>query len=117
MLKKIILKNKSSDNNVSWGSANHVNEFYQLKKKFKFFLIEDACHAIGSNYIINKKKYNVGSSTHSDLCVFSLHAIKTITTGEGGIICTNNKLLFDKIISLKSHGIKRDIKKDIGNMM
>ena len=93
------------------GSANHVNEFYQLKKKFKFFLIEDACHAIGSNYIINKKKYNVGSSTHSDLCVFSLHAIKTITTGEGGIICTNNKLLFDKIISLKSHGIKRDIKK------
>ena len=47
------IKNKSSDN-VSWGSANHVNEFYQLKKNSNS-LIEDACHAIGSNYIINKK--------------------------------------------------------------
>ena len=90
------------------GAGNHLQNFYNLKNKYKFFLIEDACHALGSKYLFNKKKHTIGSSKHSDICVFSLHAIKAITTGEGGIVCTNNKNLFKEINLLKSHGIKRD---------
>ena len=89
------------------GAGNHLQNFYNLKNKYKFFLIEDACHALGSKYLFNKK-HTIGSSKHSDICVFSLHAIKAITTGEGGIVCTNNKNLFKEINLLKSHGIKRD---------
>ena len=93
------------------GSPNNVIGFFKLKKNYNFFLIEDACHALGSKYFVDNKKFFIGSSRHSDICIFSLHAIKTITTGEGGIVCTNNKTLFEKVKSLKSHGIFRNLKK------
>jgi len=82
-------------------------EFYKLKKKYKCNLIEDACHAIGGKYSVNNKKYNVGSCKHSDLCVFSFHPVKTITTGEGGAITTNNKKYAERIKLLRNHGIEK----------
>lgn len=89
------------------GDPGNVTEFFKLKKRFKCFLIEDACHALGSEYLYNKKKYKVGSAKHVDLSTFSFHPIKTITTCEGGAVTTNNKLLFKKISLFKSHGIVR----------
>ena len=50
----------------------------------------------------------MGSCTYSDISVFSLHPVKTITTGEGGIISTNNKKIYDKSVLLRSHGIIRN---------
>ena len=82
--------------------------FYKLKKKYKCVLIEDACHALGSKYKHNNKNYHVGSCKHSDLCVFSFHPVKPITTGEGGAITTNNKSFAKKISLLRSHGILRN---------
>ena len=94
------------------GTPDNIKNFYYLKKKYRFFLLEDACHALGSQYIYNGKIYNVGSCKHSDICVFSLHPLKTITSGEGGIVTTNNLNIFKRLIKLKNNGIdKRDYKK------
>jgi dTDP-4-amino-4,6-dideoxygalactose transaminase len=91
------------------GFPENVLEFYKIKKKFNCFLIEDACHALGAKYYNQKKKHlYVGSCKHSDISTFSLHPVKTITAGEGGIITTNNKNFFKKILLLRSHGIVKD---------
>lgn len=89
------------------GYPLNILNFYKIKNKFKCFLIEDACHALGAKYKISDKYYKIGSCKHSDIAVFSLHPVKTITAGEGGIICTNNLKLHNKILLLRSHGIKR----------
>ena len=91
------------------GFPENIREFYLIKKKLKCFLIEDACHALGASYKINKKKYLIGSCKHSDICTFSLHPIKTITSGEGGLVTTNNNLLAQRLKLLRSHGIDRKI--------
>ena len=89
------------------GYPENVNEFFKIKKKYKCLLIEDACHALGAKYKLGKSIFNIGSCVHSDFCVFSLHPVKTITSGEGGIVITNNKNLSEKIKLLRSHGIKK----------
>jgi len=90
------------------GYPENVIEFYKIKKKYKFYLIEDACHALGAKYFYNKKYIPIGSCKHSDISTFSLHPVKTITSGEGGIVTTNSTLIYDQIILLRSHGIEKD---------
>jgi dTDP-4-amino-4,6-dideoxygalactose transaminase len=90
------------------GYPENVVEFYKIKKKFNCYLIEDACHALGSKYLFNKNFLPVGSCKHSDISTFSLHPVKTITSGEGGLITTNNKTFYNRILSLRSHGINKD---------
>ena len=87
------------------GSPDNVLGFYRLKKKYKCYIIEDACHALGASYADNKKINFIGSCAHSDICTFSFHPLKSITSGEGGIITTNNKTLSKKIKLLRSHGL------------
>jgi len=87
------------------GYPRNINGFYNLKKKYKTYLIEDACHAFGSKYKFNDKYFSLGSCKHSDISTFSFHPLKTITTGEGGLITTNKVTLYNKIKSLRSHGI------------
>ena len=89
------------------GYPENVIEFYKIKKKFNCYLIEDACHALGSKYLHNKKYLSIGSCKHSDIATFSLHPVKTITSGEGGLVTTNNKDLAKKIFLFRSHGIER----------
>lgn len=89
------------------GFPENVIEFYKIKKKFNCYLIEDACHALGSKYLHNKKYLSIGSCKHSDIATFSLHPVKTITSGEGGLVTTNNKALANKIFLFRSHGIER----------
>jgi UDP-4-amino-4,6-dideoxy-L-N-acetyl-beta-L-altrosamine transaminase len=90
------------------GYPENVFEFYKIKKKFNCFLIEDACHALGAKYRHNSKDIYIGSCKHSDIAVFSLHPVKTITSGEGGLITTNDSYLAKKIFLLRSHGIKKN---------
>tara|TARA_Y100000996_G_C22547771_1_gene652529 strand:+ start:1526 stop:2701 length:1176 start_codon:yes stop_codon:yes gene_type:complete len=89
------------------GSPQNVLEFYKLKKKYNFFLIEDSCHALGSSYKFKNRQIKIGSCLHSDISTFSLHPVKTITSGEGGFLSTNSKLLSRKFKLLRSHGIDR----------
>ena len=76
-----------------------------LRNKYKFDIIEDASHALGANYKSGEK---VGSCKYSLATVFSLHPVKIIASGEGGIITTNNKKFYEKLISLRSHGMIRE---------
>ena len=92
------------------GFSENTIEFHQLKKKYKYKIIEDACHAYGSSYIYKKKIYKVGECKHCDLSTFSFHPLKTITTGEGGLVSTNSKKYYDRLNNLRSHGIKRNPK-------
>lgn len=68
------------------------------------YIIEDAAHAIGSDY----KDTKVGSCKYSDMTVFSFHPVKTITTGEGGAVTTNNKDLYEKLLAFRAHGMHKD---------
>ena len=79
------------------GSPYNINKFYNIKKKFNSYMIEDACHALGSKYKINSKIFSIGSCKHSDISTFSFHPLKTITTGEGGVVTTNNNKFAKKI--------------------
>ncbi len=92
------------------GYPENVEKFYLLKKKYKFSIIEDACHALGSEYKCNKKFVKIGSCKHSDICTFSMHPVKTITTGEGGLVTTNNLEISKKIKLFRNHGIIRKSK-------
>ena len=90
------------------GSPERNIELFKLKKKFKCFMIEDACHALGSYYSYLGKKFKIGSNKHSDISVFSFHPVKTIATGEGGCVTTNSEKIFNKIKSFCDHGINRN---------
>ena len=86
-----------------------------IKKKFSEFqknkikVLEDACHALGSSYKY-EKKFKIGSCKFSDISTFSLHPVKNITSGEGGIITTNDKKIYNKIKILRNHGIIKNNK-------
>jgi len=84
------------------GQPVQLNEIHALAKKYSLVVIEDAAHALGSTY----KGKRIGSL--SDMTMFSFHPVKHITTGEGGIITTNNKEYYNKLIQFRSHGITRD---------
>lgn len=84
------------------GHPCEMDTILKIAKKHKLIVIEDACHALGATYR-NKKIGNIG-----DMTVFSFHPVKSITTGEGGAILTNNNKFYQKLISLRSHGIKKD---------
>ena len=88
------------------GSSCNMKEIYALSKEFGFKILEDASHAIGG------KLYGepVGNCKYSDICVFSFHPVKIITTAEGGVASTNNSYLARKMYELRSHGITKDPK-------
>jgi UDP-4-amino-4,6-dideoxy-N-acetyl-beta-L-altrosamine transaminase len=88
-----------------------ISAIDKIAKKNKLKIIEDACHALGAKYKYNGKWVKVGSCVQSDMTVFSFHPVKSITTGEGGAITTNNKEYYEKLIMLRQHGITKDSSK------
>ncbi len=95
------------------GHSSDMEKIYKLKKKYKFNLIEDSCHALGGKY----KNIRVGSSKFSDISTFSFHPVKPITTAEGGMITTNNKYIFEKLILYRTHGIHKNSKKFLNHSL
>jgi len=92
---------------LNGGYPENVKNFFDIKRKYKFFIIEDACHALGAEYKYKKKFVKVGSCTHADISTFSMHPLKTITSGEGGIVTTNNSKISRSINLYRNHGILR----------
>jgi len=89
------------------GQPCDMKEIRALSKQYGFFVIEDASHAVGAKY---QEKF-VGSCEFSDICVFSFHPVKIITTMEGGMALTNNSEWAEKMRMLRSHGITNDPEK------
>jgi len=88
------------------GQPCEMEKIKKIAKKYKLAVIEDACHALGAKY----KGKKIGGCQYSDMAVFSFHPVKSITTGEGGAILTNNRKYYEKLLSLRSHGIHKDEK-------
>lgn len=84
--------------------VNH-DQIQKIAKANNLVVIEDAAHALGASY----KGETIGSI--SDMTMFSFHPVKHITTGEGGMITTNNREYYEKLLQFRSHGITRDPKK------
>ncbi|MDQ0161933.1 UDP-4-amino-4,6-dideoxy-N-acetyl-beta-L-altrosamine transaminase [Aeribacillus alveayuensis] len=87
------------------GQPTELDGILEIAKKHNLVVIEDAAHALGAVY----KGKKVGSI--SDMTMFSFHPVKHITTGEGGIITTNNRKYYDKLLQFRSHGITREQEK------
>ena len=91
------------------GESVNLEAFRKLADEFGLWIIEDACHAPGGYFIDSKgKKQNCGNGNYADLAIFSFHPVKHIATGEGGMITTNNKELYNKLCLLRTHGITKD---------
>ena len=86
-----------------------MEEFKKLANTHDLWIIEDACHAPGGFFEDSKGvKQNCGNAKYADIGVFSFHPVKHIACGEGGMITTNSKELYDKLTLLRSHGITKD---------
>lgn len=86
------------------GKSCDLIKIRELADKYGFKIIEDASHALGSSYLDDM----VGSCRFSDMTVFSFHPVKMITSGEGGMIVTNNPSYAKKAKELRSHGIVKE---------
>ncbi len=84
-----------------YGHPCEMDELVKIAKENNLFLIEDCAEAFGSTY----KKKHVG--TFGDLATFSFYGNKTITTGEGGMVVTNDETLYDRAYHLKMHGLAK----------
>ena len=108
------IKNKLNFNTkvlyiVHWGgypvdldALKELQEEHLIKYGYKFMIVEDCAHAFGAEY----KSKKLGN--HGNICVFSLQAIKHLTTGDGGLIILPDKELYDRAKLLRWFGIDRD---------
>lgn len=86
------------------GQSCDMAAIARLAERYGFQVIEDASHAVGGSY----RQQKIGSGAFSAMTVFSFHPVKIITTGEGGMVLTNNPELHARLVRLRSHGITRD---------
>lgn len=91
------------------GRAVDLEKFRKLADEFGLWIIEDACHAPGGYFLDseNTKQY-CGNGRFAELAIFSFHPVKHIAAGEGGMITTNDEILYRKLLQLRSHGISRE---------
>ena len=76
-----------------------------LKRRFGFFLVEDAAHALGARYRVDGEMYGVGAHPEVDACCLSFHPVKHVTTGEGGAVLATSDQLAARVRRLAAHGI------------
>ena len=86
-----------------------LEKFRELADQYGLWIIEDACHAPGGYRIDSEKKsQNCGNGAFAELAIFSFHPVKHIAAGEGGMITTNDKSLYMKLQTLRTHGIVKN---------
>lgn len=84
------------------GQPCDMDAILEIARKHDLLVIEDGAHALGASY----KGKKIGSI--ADMTCFSFHPVKPVTTGEGGMIVTDNEELYRKLVLYRSHGITRD---------
>lgn len=92
------------------GRAVDLELFRGLASEYGLWIIEDACHAPGGYFLDSGgNRQRCGNGNFADLAIFSFHPVKHIASGEGGMITTDDKELYEKLLTLRTHGIvKRD---------
>lgn len=86
------------------GSADGMSEIFNIARSHNKFVVEDAAHSLGGRYNCGAL---IGSCKYSDCTIFSLHPVKSIAAGEGGVVTTNNEEIFRQLLRLRSHGINK----------
>jgi dTDP-4-amino-4,6-dideoxygalactose transaminase len=88
-----------------------LEQFRQLADEYGLWVIEDACHAPGGYFTdIKGTRQSCGNGAFADMAIFSFHPVKHIAAGEGGMITTNDRKLYERASMLRTHGIVRDQK-------
>ena len=91
------------------GLPVNMEDFRTLADSHNLWIIEDACHAPGGYFIDSKEDQNFcGNGNYADIGVFSFHPVKHIACGEGGMLTTNSKELYEKLMLLRTHGITKE---------
>jgi UDP-4-amino-4,6-dideoxy-N-acetyl-beta-L-altrosamine transaminase len=85
------------------GQSVDMDAIKEISKRHNIIIIEDAAHALGSEY----KGKKIGAQ--ADLVEFSFHPVKPITTAEGGMVTTNSEAMYHKMLQFRTHGITRDL--------
>jgi len=91
------------------GASINMEHLRDICDRFGLWIIEDACHAPGGYFLDAKgSKQLCGNGEFADISIFSFHPVKHITSGEGGMITTNDSSLYKRMSHLRSHGISKD---------
>ncbi|MBG30617.1 MAG: UDP-4-amino-4,6-dideoxy-N-acetyl-beta-L-altrosamine transaminase [Opitutae bacterium] len=94
------------------GRLAPLEEIAQISEAHGFSVVEDAAHSMGAFAKRNEHTLRSASCEHEKASILSFHPVKHICSGEGGAVLTNDEKLADKIVSLRSHGVKRPISND-----
>jgi UDP-4-amino-4,6-dideoxy-N-acetyl-beta-L-altrosamine transaminase len=97
VLPKVIMPVHFAGQSCDMDEIKEIADFYGCK------VIEDACQSLGGEYLDTK----IGACRYSHITVFSLHPVKSITTGEGGLLLTNDEDVYEQVKIMRAHGIVR----------
>ena len=90
------------------GQPCNMPEIARIARSRGAYVIEDACHGTGGGFQADGRKWKLGGHPWADITTFSFHPVKTLTTGEGGILLTENDEWAAKARLLRTHGITRN---------
>ena len=90
------------------GQAADLPAVRGVARKYDARVIEDAAHALGASYRSDAGAVSCGSCADTDLAILSFHAVKQVTTGEGGAVLTNDRTVYTRLSELRTHGITKD---------
>jgi len=89
------------------GQPCDMPSLYEIAHQRGAVVIEDACHAVGGGFEHHGRLWKLGGHPWADMTVFSFHPVKTMTTGEGGMLVTDNDLWAERARRLRAHGVER----------
>jgi hypothetical protein len=91
------------------GRAVDLEAYRKLADEYDLWIIEDSCHSPGGSFVDSKGKIqNCGNGAYADLAIFSFHPVKHVACGEGGMVTTNDEVLYKKLLALRTHGITKN---------
>ncbi len=86
------------------GNPLDQHKLKEIKEKYNILILEDCAHSIGASF----EGIKAGSCENSDCSILSFHSVKQLTTGEGGAITTNDEIIYEKLLTLRNNGMRKD---------